>query len=269
MRRLVLVALHTADIHHTVNRLQIQTARVLRLQERALLHTQRPQPRQDLSWRQPHRQRERRGETLRGGGERQTRQRVRVLFEVAGKRVVESDLGVARARGRGGRGKRLAPTTLQEIATRRRHRLPRALPEHRRVEGRERGGGGERDGGRGRRNGDEATLPLLVNGLLRDQRVAPRSSDEGEATQRPASRREGDELGCKGGREGDATVALEGDAGVVQVEGGGTVRGALRQQQRADGEVEERLVLVVEHEEKVAGEDRPDLRERGRAVLRG
>lgn len=81
--------------------------------------------------------------------------------------------------------------------------------------------------------------------------------------------REGDQLRGEGGREGDAAVALEGDAGEVQVERGRTGGGALRQQQRADGEVEERLVLVVEHEEKVAGEDGADLRGRGRKKLRG
>ena len=183
--------------------------------------------------------------------------------------MVESDLGMTRARRRGGRGERLAPATLQEVATGRRDQLPRALPEHGRLGGREREGGGERGGGGGRGKGDEATLPLLVDGLLCDQRVAARTKRQRRARGRPVAGREGDQLRGEGGREGDAAVALEGDAGEVQVERGRTGGGALRQQQRADGEVEERLVLVVEHEEKVAGEDGADLRGRGRKKLRG
>ena len=68
-RRVLIALLHAANGHHAIQRLQVQTTRVLRLQKRALLHAQRTQPREHLSRRQTRGQRERQGESLGGRGE--------------------------------------------------------------------------------------------------------------------------------------------------------------------------------------------------------
>ena len=63
---------------------------------------------------------------------------------------------------------------------------------------------------------------------------------------------EREELDGEGGGEGHGYFLLEGDAAVVEIDGGGVGGLAARQQERAEREVEQGLVLVQQHEQKIA-----------------